>query len=247
MSLACGSLRKQPSQCCRPASPSQSGEGQCFPCSSQFLSQHGLGDARLSPLSVLSSWTRFCKLKLLWEMQCLVGMQLFKLVPIMSLPLNAMKTGIVHGGAEQTLLFSNYAINAWSHFSGWGVEGKFWFLDGCRGLYDEMHTDIFTATGNENSEQYWASVMLRASYKSPTHLVRLKKTLWLNSQTFCNWNALQLTAPSGTGQEKAFKTQEGFGVGFFWVWFLFFWVFFVGFFPALPLNLRGSQSFSKLF
>lgn len=45
-------------------------------------------------------------------MQCLVGMWLFKLVPIMSLLLNAMKTGIVHGGAEQTLLYSNYAISA---------------------------------------------------------------------------------------------------------------------------------------
>lgn len=29
------------------------------------------------------------------------------------------------------------------------MEGEFWFLDACRGLYNEMHTDIFTATGNE--------------------------------------------------------------------------------------------------
>lgn len=71
----------------------------------------------------------------------------------MSLLLNAMKTGIVHGGAEQTLLCSNYAISASSHFGGWGVEGKFWFRDACRGLCNEMHTDIFTAAGNENSEQ----------------------------------------------------------------------------------------------
>lgn len=86
-------------------------------------------------------------------MRCLVGMWLFKLVPIMSLLLNAMKTGIVHGGAEQTLLYSNYAISAQSHFGGWGVEGKFWFLGACRGLCSEMHTDVSTATGNEKSEQ----------------------------------------------------------------------------------------------
>lgn len=57
--------------------------------------------------------------------------------------------------------------------------------------------------------------MSRATYKSPAQLVRLRKTLVLNSQTFCNWNALQLTAPSGTGQERAFKTHEGLVLGFF--------------------------------
>lgn len=74
---------------------------------------------------------------------------------------------------------------------------------------------------------------VRATYKSPAQLVRLKKTLLLNSETFSNWNAVQLTAPSETGQERAFKIMNGFLGDFFEI------------FCSSSLNLRGSQSFYK--
>lgn len=51
----------------------------------QIPAQHGLEGLYLSPLCVLSSWTRFDKLKLVWGRQCLAGMRLVKLVPIMLL------------------------------------------------------------------------------------------------------------------------------------------------------------------
>lgn len=57
--------------------------------------------------------------------------------------------------------------------------------------------------------------MSRATYKSPAQLARLKKPLLLNSQALCNWDALQLTAPSGAGQERAFKTHGVFVLRFF--------------------------------
>lgn len=64
--------------------------------------------------------------------------------------------------------------------------------------------------------------MSRATYKSPAQLGRLKKTLLLNSQTFCNCNALQLTTPSGTGQERALKTHEGLCGFLFFLFYFFF-------------------------
>lgn len=79
--------------------------------------------------------------------------------------------------------------------------------------------------------------MSRATYKSPAQLVRLRKTLLLNSQTFCNWNALQLTAPSGTGQERAFKTHEGLG--------FFLCVRFLQLFPWIWEEAKAFQSFYK--
>lgn len=58
------------------------GEASRAPFDSQ---PHVLEGVCSSPLCVLSSWTRFHKPRLVWGMQCLAGMRLFKLVPIMLL------------------------------------------------------------------------------------------------------------------------------------------------------------------
>lgn len=76
--------------------------------------------------------------------------------------------------------------------------------------------------------------MSRATYKSPAQLVRLKKTLLLNSQNFCNWNALQLTAPSGAGQES-FQNP----------WRFFFFLKFLQLFPWIWEEAKAFQSFYK--